>query len=108
MPKVPLPPMEMPGEEGKVLASPELHALADQIVHLNMLEVKELMDRIGDHFGFDDEAIVDNGTGDEHSEGDEEKDSKEEKTSFDLKLTGFDAKAKIKVIKEIRGITKFG
>lgn len=108
MPKVPLPPMEMPGEEGKVLASPELHALADQIVRLNMLEVKELMDRIGDHFGFDDESMVDNDTGDDHSEGGEEEDSKEEKTSFDLKLTGFDAKAKIKVIKEIRGITKFG
>ena len=33
---------------------------------------------------------------------------KEEKTAFDLKLTGFDAKAKIKVIKEIRSITGLG
>ena len=32
----------------------------------------------------------------------------EEKTEFDLKLTGFDAKAKIKVIKEIRTITGLG
>ena len=32
----------------------------------------------------------------------------EEKTAFDLKLTGFDAKSKIKVIKEIRGITGLG
>lgn len=32
----------------------------------------------------------------------------EEKTEFDLKLTGFDAKAKIKVIKEIRAITGLG
>eukprot|EP00975_Prorocentrum_lima_P027638 5809505-Prorocentrum_lima.AAC.1 len=31
-----------------------------------------------------------------------------EKTVFDLKLTGFDAKAKIKVIKEIRGLTSLG
>jgi len=31
-----------------------------------------------------------------------------EKTIFDLKLTGFDAKAKIKVIKEIRAITSLG
>jgi len=108
MPKVPLPPMEMPGEEGKVLASPELHALADQIVRLNMLEVKELMDRIGDHFGFGDEDIVDDGTGDDHGEGGAEADAKEEKTSFDLKLMGFDAKAKIKVIKEIRKIANLG
>ncbi|KDD76823.1 hypothetical protein H632_c94p0, partial [Helicosporidium sp. ATCC 50920] len=33
---------------------------------------------------------------------------KEEKTSFDLKLESFDAAAKIKVIKEIRGITELG
>ena len=33
---------------------------------------------------------------------------KEEQTAFDLKLTGFDAKAKIKVIKEVRAITGLG
>lgn len=32
----------------------------------------------------------------------------EEKTAFDLKLTGFDAKGKIKVIKEVRAITGLG
>ena len=32
----------------------------------------------------------------------------EVKTHFDLKLTGFDAKSKIKVIKEIRAITSLG
>uniref|UniRef100_A0A7S2RW67 Large ribosomal subunit protein bL12 C-terminal domain-containing protein n=1 Tax=Eucampia antarctica TaxID=49252 RepID=A0A7S2RW67_9STRA len=32
----------------------------------------------------------------------------ETKTAFDLKLTGFDAKSKIKVIKEIRAITSLG
>jgi len=32
----------------------------------------------------------------------------EEKTAFDVKLTGFDAKSKIKVIKEIRAITGLG
>ena len=31
-----------------------------------------------------------------------------EKTAFDLKLTGFDAKSKIKVIKEVRAITGLG
>ena len=33
---------------------------------------------------------------------------KEEKTAFDLTLTGFDAKSKIKVIKEVRSITGLG
>lgn len=32
----------------------------------------------------------------------------EEKTTFDLKLTGFDAKSKIKVIKEVRSIAELG
>ena len=32
----------------------------------------------------------------------------EEKTAFDVKLTGFDAKSKIKVIKEIRAMTGLG
>lgn len=33
---------------------------------------------------------------------------KQEQTAFDLKLTGFDEKAKIKVIKEVRAITALG
>ena len=32
----------------------------------------------------------------------------EEKTEFDVKLTGFDAAAKIKVIKEVRAMTELG
>lgn len=32
----------------------------------------------------------------------------EEKTEFDVKLAGFDAAAKIKVIKEVRSITALG
>jgi large subunit ribosomal protein L7/L12 len=64
------------------------------------------MDRIGDHFGFDDDAFA----GDDVSGGEaaKEEEVKEEKTVFDLKLEGFDAKAKIKVIKEIRAVTGLG
>ena len=32
----------------------------------------------------------------------------EEKTEFDVKLTGFDDKSKIKVIKEVRAVTSLG
>lgn len=34
--------------------------------------------------------------------------AKEEKTAFDVKLASFDAKSKIKVIKEVRAITGLG
>ncbi|KDO16851.1 hypothetical protein SPRG_17667 [Saprolegnia parasitica CBS 223.65] len=37
-----------------------------------------------------------------------EEEVKEEKTAFDVKLVSFDAKNKIKVIKEIRAITGLG
>lgn len=111
MPRAPLPPMEAPGEEGKVLAPPHVHDLADEIVSLNMMEVKELMDRIGGHFGF-----VDGGPGDDGDSPDDDgeggggdaAEAKEERTAFDLKLTGFDKKAKIKVIKEVRGMAGLG
>ena len=112
MPVVPLPPLETPENEGKVLASPELHALADEIVRLSMMEVKELVDRVGDHFGLVDDDEDDYGGGGGGGGGaDAGGDAKEEvveKTVFDLKLVGFDEKSKIKVIKEIRGITALG
>jgi large subunit ribosomal protein L7/L12 len=48
------------------------------------------------------------GGGNKAEDGEEGAAAAEEKTAFDLKLTGFDAKAKIKVIKEIRAITSLG
>jgi large subunit ribosomal protein L7/L12 len=112
MPVVPLPPFETPENEGKVLASPELHALADEIVHLSMIEVKELVDRVGEHFGFvddeDDDYAGGGGGGGGPGDAGAAKEEVVEKTVFDLKLVGFDEKSKIKVIKEIRGITALG
>lgn len=108
MPQVPLPPFDDNDDDDEVSAPPHLHDLADEIVRLNMLEVKELVDRIGEHFGFtdDEEDYMDGGGADGGGAAVEE--AKVEKTAFDLKLTGFDAKAKIKVIKEIRGLTSLG
>lgn len=40
--------------------------------------------------------------------GGKEEEKKEEKTVFELKLEGFDAANKIKVIKEVRGFTDLG
>lgn len=103
-PIVPLPPLD--DGSGKVLAPPHLHELADEIVGMSMLEVKELVDRVSEHFGFeegDDDMAASGGDG-----GSDEEEVVEAKTSFDLKLTGFDDKSKIKVIKEIRAITGLG
>ncbi|KAL7526500.1 hypothetical protein ACHAXR_001515 [Thalassiosira sp. AJA248-18] len=108
MPIVPLPPFETDENEGKVLASQELHDLADEIVRLNLLEVKELVDRMGEHFGFGDDDDDGDYAEDGDGSGGAEEEAVVEKTVFDLKLTGFDAKSKIKVIKEVRAITSLG
>ena len=113
MPIIPMPPLESDPE--KVVASPHIHELANEIVHLNLLELKELTDKIAVHFEFDDEMMAANygggGGGGGAAGGDgagAEVEAVEEKTIFDLKLLGFDAKAKIKVIKEVRSIGGLG
>jgi large subunit ribosomal protein L7/L12 len=74
-------------------------------------ELKELTDQIADHFGFDDSMMASSyGGGAMGGAGaaPAEEEVKVEKTLFDLKLVGFDAKAKIKVIKEVRAIGGLG
>ena len=106
MPVVPLPPFSSP--DSNVDAPPHVHDLANEIIQLNLMELSQLMHRIGNHFGIDD-GYFDGGEedGEEGGEGAGEE-AKVEKTTFDLKLEGFDAKAKIKVIKEIRAVTGLG
>lgn len=100
---VPLPPLD--DGSGNVIAPPHLHELADEIVAMSMLEVKELVDRVSEHFGIEESEEEDFADG-EGSAPEEEVVA--EKTAFDLKLTGFDAKSKIKVIKEVRAMTGLG
>lgn len=112
IPKIPLPPLEM--DPDKAVAPPHIHELAHQIVHLNLLELKELTRKISEHFGFDDDMMAAQyggggpvaaaGADDDGSDAE----AKEEKTVFDLKLVGFDKKAKIKVIKEVRSLAGLG
>jgi large subunit ribosomal protein L7/L12 len=113
IPKIPLPPLEI--DPDKVAAPPHVHELAHEIVRLNLLELKELTDKIADHFGFDDEMMAASYggsaamfAGDGSAAGSEASPEPVAKTIFDLKLVGFDAKAKIKVIKEVRSITGLG
>jgi len=103
---IPLPPFAP--DDGKVAAPPHVHELADEIVQLNMLEVAELVERMGDYYGFDDEAAFGDGGGEGGDGAAVEEVVEEAKTAFDLKLTGYDAKSKIKVIKEVRAVTSLG
>ena len=108
MPEVPLPPFD--DGSGKVMASPELHSIADEIIHMNMIEVNELCQRIAEHFGIEEQTgppMAMAGAGGDGAGGEEEA-AAEVKTAFDLKLVSFDAKAKIKVIKEVRSIAGLG
>ncbi|CAJ1964000.1 unnamed protein product [Cylindrotheca closterium] len=108
MPTNPLPPFET--DVDKVVAPPHVHDLAHEIVHLNLLELKELTNKIADHFGFDEEMMAASygGGGGQAAAAAPVEEVQEAKTIFDLKLVGFDAKAKIKVIKEVRSIAGLG
>lgn len=107
MPVNPLPPFET--DVDKVVAPPHVHDLAHEIVHLNLLELKELTNKIADHFGFDEQMMAASyGGGGQAAAAAPAEEVKEEKTIFDLKLVSFDAKAKIKVIKEVRAIAGLG
>jgi len=111
IPAIPMPPLETDPE--KTVAPPHIHELAHQIVHLNLLELKELTEKIADHFDFDDEMMAAQYGGGGAVQGaaggaGAAEEVVEEKTIFDLKLVGFDAKSKIKVIKEVRAIAGLG
>ncbi|KAK7242175.1 large subunit ribosomal protein L7/L12 [Aureococcus anophagefferens] len=66
-------------------ASPKVQQLCDDVCQLNVLELNDA----GGDAAAPAEAV-------------------EEKEYFDIKLTGFDAEAKIKVIKEVRALTGLG
>jgi len=96
------------------LSSPKLQGLYDRIVELPEEEVNILGAMIiqilgrtifPGEFGGGGVAAVVGGDGAPAGEAAAEP---EAKTIFDLKLVGFDAKAKIKVIKEVRGILGLG
>eukprot|EP00593_Proboscia_inermis_P017322 CAMPEP_0171310992 /NCGR_PEP_ID=MMETSP0816-20121228/21204_1 /TAXON_ID=420281 /ORGANISM="Proboscia inermis, Strain CCAP1064/1" /LENGTH=196 /DNA_ID=CAMNT_0011795453 /DNA_START=297 /DNA_END=887 /DNA_ORIENTATION=+ len=107
---IPLPPFD--DGSGKVLASPELHKLADRILNLNLLEVHQLTLLFNDHFNFGgndlSQLVGGGGGGGGGGESQVVEEVVEEKTVFDIKLTGFDKKAKIKIIKEVRSATELG
>ncbi len=82
--------------------SEKITAIVEEIKALSLMEVKELTDALKETFGV--EAIAMGGGAAAPAAAAEV----EEKTEFDVVLAGFDAAAKIKVIKAVREATGLG
>ena len=81
------------------MASEKITAMIDEIKALSVLELKELVDEICETFGVSAVAAA---AGPAVAQ-----EAVAEKTEFDVVMTAFGAE-KIKVIKEVRGITGMG
>ena len=83
------------------MATEKVTALIEEIKNLTVLELSELVHELEDTFGVSAAAVAaPNGGGTVAA-------PVEEKTEFDVVMTSFGAE-KIKVIKEVRGITGLG
>ena len=83
------------------MASEKINALIEEVKALTVLELSELVKALEEEFGVSAAAMAApaaNGPAE----------AAVEKTEFDVVLTGFDAAAKIKVIKAVREITGLG
>lgn len=104
-----------PSAQAAGAVSPRVAALLDDLVSLNMLEVKQLTDGLKDRLGIDDAATAPAfnpamfaGMAPGPAGATAEAEPEPEKTHFNLKLEKFDAGKKIAIIKEIRAITGLG
>lgn len=84
------------------MASEKITAIVDQVAALSVLELSELVKEVEERFGVSAAAAVVAAAPAEAAA------AVEEKTEFDVVLEGFDAAAKIKVIKVVREITGLG
>ena len=83
------------------MASEKVTALVEEVKGLTVLELSELVHALEEEFGVSAAAMAAPAAGAAAP-------AAEEKTEFDVVLTGFDAAAKIKVIKAVREITGQG
>ena len=81
------------------MASEKITALIEEVKGLTVLELSELVHALEEEFGVSAAAMAAPAAGAAPVE---------EKTEFDVVLAGFDAAAKIKVIKAVREITGLG
>ncbi len=82
------------------MASEKITALIEEVKGLTVLELSELVHALEEEFGVSAAAMA--------APAAAVAAPVEEKTEFDVVLTGFDAAAKIKVIKAVREITGLG
>jgi large subunit ribosomal protein L7/L12 len=103
------------GETIPAFASPRVEELFQKIIWLDMVEVHLLAELINEKMGItiSDAERERMARGGGRGKGNADVDDAPaepivEKTTFDVKLMGFDAKNKIKVIKEVRSLTNLG
>ena len=84
------------------MASEKITKIVDEVAELSVLELSELVKEVEERFGVSAAAPVAVAMAAAPAE------AAEEKTDFDVVLAGFDAAAKIKVIKVVREITGLG
>ena len=83
------------------MASEKITALIEEVKALTVLELSELVHALEEEFGVSAAAMA-------APAGTATAAPAEEKTEFDVVLAGFDAAAKVKVIKAVREITGLG
>ena len=84
------------------MAAEKITALIEEVKALTVLELSELVKALEEEFGVSAAAMAAPAAGAAGAA------AAEEKTEFDVVMTGFDAAAKIKVIKVVREITGLG
>ena len=94
-------------------ADPHVSKLAEEIMKLNLLQVADLTEILQSRLGiappaFGAMAGPAAGAAQPTAAVAPEAEKPPEKTDFDVKLTGFDAASKIRVIKEVRAMTDLG
>ena len=106
-----------PPAETRVAEDPRVLQLADSILELNLLQVSDLTDLLRKRLNIQGPPLGAWGLAAGQAARPAEPSaaaavpdagSAAKKDSFDIKLEGFDAASKIKVIKEIRSITELG
>ena len=107
-------PLPLP-ETGSPDLPPNVEKLVDEISGLTLLEVSMLADALKEKLNIPDAQPMMMGGGMPAAAGGmpgaaaaAAEEPAEEKTEFDVKLAGFDAKDKIKIIKEVRAMTGLG
>ena len=96
--------------ENREEANENVKALCEQILNLDVIEMNQLLFRLQTRLGISEDMLVGGGVRVAGGSASGAEDAAaaapaEEKTSFDVKLASFDAKSKLKIIKEVRAAT---